>query len=287
MGLATGLLEKWINGKLSFFINVRFILLTLTGILLLITMAAVGFRSVFSKRISEPPGEKQSSVSTNALIIVFFLPIFCALAGLSTPVIITMFLFVMVAGLSRLSAISKDAFTKSNQYLSTSIPSLAVILIPVILLTFVPVKPLSSSSLTNRVVSFSAPASVSSKSTTNIQNTPTERSILDWVKLFNHESDPSSYISEPVHVIGFVFHEDRLSEGQFMVGRFAITCCVADAFVIGMVVDWPQAASLADDTWIEIEGTIDMTTFNDEKVPLIHASSITPVDIPEQPYLYP
>ena len=72
-----------------------------------------------------------------------------------------------------------------------------------------------------------------------------------------------------------------------MVSRFIITCCVADAFAVGMTVDWPQDIQFEDNTWINVRGTLDVTQIGSQTVPLVHATSIDPTAAPEQPYLYP
>jgi uncharacterized repeat protein (TIGR03943 family) len=150
-----------------------------------------------------------------------------------------------------------------------------------------PETPLSSASLSTRGGSLNAPGSISQQSTDSLAVEQDDRTILDWVKLFNYESDPSAYIGENVNVIGFVYHDPRLTEGAFMVSRFIITCCVADAFAVGMTVDWPQDIQFEDNTWINVQGTLDDMQIGSQTVPLIHAAAIEPVSAPEQPYLYP
>ena len=133
----------------------------------------------------------------------------------------------------------------------------------------------------------SAPASGGQQSGQAVNIAPDDRTILDWIKIFDYESDLSPYLDKPASVIGFVYHDPRLNKNQFMVGRFAVTCCVADAFAIGMAVDWPDSASLSENTWVNVKGTLDTVNIDGQKGPLIHAQSVNIVQAPDQPYLYP
>jgi uncharacterized repeat protein (TIGR03943 family) len=114
-----------------------------------------------------------------------------------------------------------------------------------------------------------------------------ERTILDWIRSFNYSENPSEFQGEPANVIGFVYHDPRLKENQFMVGRIAITCCVADAFAIGMIVEWPDAVEMTENSWVNVEGIVDATQLDGKTIPLIIAESITPTNAPSEPYVYP
>ncbi|CAM5231630.1 hypothetical protein LSPH24S_03564 [Lysinibacillus sphaericus] len=70
----------------------------------------------------------------------------------------------------------------------------------------------------------------------------------------------SLYQGKKIRLSGFVLKETDLLENQFVISRFLITHCVADASIIGFLTEMPEAASLQEDSWIEAEGTIDMVT---------------------------
>ena len=87
--------------------------------------------------------------------------------------------------------------------------------------------------------------------------------------------------------IGFVYRDIRLEEGQFMVARFAISCCVADASAIGVIVQWPKAAALAQDSWVHVKGKFAIQTFDGQRTPILVADNVEPTNQPARPYLYP
>jgi len=87
-------------------------------------------------------------------------------------------------------------------------------------------------------------------------------------------------------VIGFVYTEPSFDKNEFMVARFSITCCVADATALGLPVYWDKPA-LTQGQWIEVKGTFNQGTFKGTQMPILQADTIDPVTQPAHPYLYP
>lgn len=72
-----------------------------------------------------------------------------------------------------------------------------------------------------------------------------------------------------------------------VISRFLITHCVADAGIVGFLSEFDEASALAEDTWIEATGILDVTTYNGAQLPLIKITDWKTIDQPEEPYLYP
>jgi uncharacterized repeat protein (TIGR03943 family) len=162
------------------------------------------------------------------------------------------------------------------------------IFIPLLLGLTVTAKPLTASAVDSRGISSNAPLSAGGGSqSANIQKPSEQRTILDWAKLFNYQSDLSPFLGQKADVIGFVYHDQRLPAGHFMVSRFAITCCVADAFAIGMIVETKDADKLKDNSWVNVKGPVQSINFNNHTMPLILADTIQDAVQPTQPYLFP
>jgi uncharacterized repeat protein (TIGR03943 family) len=165
---------------------------------------------------------------------------------------------------------------------------LAIIVIPLIIGILIPAKPLSADAMSSgKGVSGSAPVISTSSAAVKFDQAADERNILDWTRLFNSSDDPGTYLGQSANVIGFVYHDPRLKDGQFLVSRFALVCCTADAFALGMVVDWPQSSTLPNDLWIKVKGPVQTTDLDTHKMPLIQATAVQPVQQPDQPYLFP
>lgn len=115
---------------------------------------------------------------------------------------------------------------------------------------------------------------------------PGERNVVDWLMEFQRISDPSVLAGEEARVIGFVYQDERFAEDTFMVGRFVLSCCVADASPVGLIVRWPETASLANDTWVEVSGQFTVGDFDGRTIPILAADTVELTDAPSQPYLY-
>jgi uncharacterized repeat protein (TIGR03943 family) len=117
---------------------------------------------------------------------------------------------------------------------------------------------------------------------------PTDRNVLDWVRAFNNSANVDEFSGQPADLIGFVYRDIRFKDpAQFMIARFAISCCVADASAIGVITQWPGAAKLAQDNWVHVKGKFAVQTFDGQRTPVLVADTVDPTSQPEHPYLYP
>jgi len=115
-----------------------------------------------------------------------------------------------------------------------------------------------------------------------------DKNILDWWRDFRTLPNANQALpGQEVKVIGFVYKEKRYGDDTFMLIRFTVSCCVADASVVGLLVQSPESQGLEDDTWVEVTGSFVTSTLDNWKMPIVAARQITPVAVPNQPYLYP
>ncbi|MCS7039577.1 MAG: TIGR03943 family protein [Anaerolineae bacterium] len=164
---------------------------------------------------------------------------------------------------------------------------LALVVVPLLLGWLIPPRPLDSAALSTREIGLTAPDRVATGPIRPLSLGPREKNILDWLAAFAQNPDPQAFVGQEAHVVGFVYRDERFeTETSFMVTRFAITCCVADATAVGLLVRWPQAGELATDTWVEVRGRFALGVFQGQSLPVLVAESVTPVEPPAQPYLY-
>jgi uncharacterized repeat protein (TIGR03943 family) len=162
------------------------------------------------------------------------------------------------------------------------------LLIPLAFGLLIPARSLNASNLANRGVQLSAPFQVQATTGTNALETPAgNRTVLDWIRAFADSGDPQTLADEPADVIGFVYHDPRLQPGQFLLSRYTVACCIADAAAIGLVVNWQDAASLPTNTWVRVKGSIRVGRLDGQNVPELQAGQVNPIPEPEQPYLFP
>lgn len=232
LGLCIFFASKAINGQLTWYINARFIPLTLFGILFLAILAQTVFAEVRRSR-------------------------------------------------------AEDSHEEHHHDHEHSPAGLWVMLIPLLIGVLIPPRPLDSSAFTSKGFNTNAPL-VSAESSAQLFETESEeRNILDWLKLFNYNSDVAQFVGQPASVIGFVYFDEALGESQFYVSRFVVSCCAADGFAIAMPVQWNDLTSLEQDTWVQVKGAIEAIVIDDRNVPLIVAESVEVVPVPERPYLFP
>lgn len=150
-----------------------------------------------------------------------------------------------------------------------------------------PTQPLGAAAIGNREINLGGIASIAPPQGGGTVNLgPGDRNIIDWLSDFQRRGDPASFDGEEAHLIGFVYRDERFPDDTFMVARFTVSCCVADAAPIGLVVRWPEAAELPTDQWVEINGRFQAGDFNGQQVPILVAEEIVRIDPPRHPYLY-
>ena len=109
----------------------------------------------------------------------------------------------------------------------------------------------------------------------------------DYIPVMNIiENNANQFIGKKVEVNGFVYREKGFKDNQFVVARFGISCCAADASVYGLLSTLENASTLKKDTWVHIKGIIQKTTYNGENVPYIQVQQIESIDQPDNPYVY-
>jgi uncharacterized repeat protein (TIGR03943 family) len=114
---------------------------------------------------------------------------------------------------------------------------------------------------------------------------PEERSLTDWVRTLNVYPEPDAYTGQPVRVEGFVLHPPDLPKDSFLLARFVLTCCAADAYPIGLPVILPQGTPrYRPDTWLRVSGYMKTVNLAGQRQVAIAAKKIEPIQAPSNPY---
>ena len=91
-------------------------------------------------------------------------------------------------------------------------------------------------------------------------------------------TDGSTFNGAAVRVVGFVGPE---RQGGFVVGRYSIACCAADALAATALVTGWGGPTPPRDSWVEVVGRFEPGGADD---PRLVATSVTVVPAPEDPY---
>jgi putative membrane protein len=97
----------------------------------------------------------------------------------------------------------------------------------------------------------------------------------------------NNFIDKKVEITGFIYREKGMKDNQFVTARFALQCCSADATPYGVMIEYSNAKSYADDTWVKISGTIQKTNYKGNDIMKINATKIEKIEVPKSPYVYP
>ena len=96
--------------------------------------------------------------------------------------------------------------------------------------------------------------------------------------MYNH---PAQYLGKELEVDGFIFHPEGLEASHYLIARYAIACCVADAVTVGFVAD--GEAPCSDNTWVTVRGKL---TALDDKGPRLKVTDWEEIPLPPDPYIY-
>lgn len=193
---------------------------------------------------------------------------------------------VMVVGASYWLRPSHDHEHDHNHDHNLTWIGLFIIALPLILGWLVPPRPLGAGAIGNREIDIGTLSSVAAPNgNENMGLVAGEKNIMDWLNDFQHQ-DVSAFVGQEAHVIGFVYRDDRFTADTFMIGRFVLSCCVADAAPIGLVVQTADATQLEDDQWVDVTGHFIVDTFDGIEMPILVADTLTETEPPAQPYLY-
>lgn len=169
---------------------------------------------------------------------------------------------------------------------------LLIALMPLLLGVFVPPQALGADALATRQLNLQSwhagSVDVSLRNNQNAGLLEGEKSIVEWLIEFANtpRAELSAEISDqPVAVTGFVYTDERFAPNQFMVSRYVVTCCVADAQPLGLIVE-TDGELPAFDSWVVVEGSFGTITFDGQESPAIIEGDVRPMDEPRQPYIY-
>lgn len=170
--------------------------------------------------------------------------------------------------------------------------SVFVIALPILLGLSISPQPLGTAALANRDVTLSMNESALPIGLRNREKAAVDKNIMDWWHDFRSSATAGEeFIGQEVRVVGFVFRDERFGTEHFLVTRFVVSCCVADANVLGLLVQMPNELTdsdvLKDDQWVEVQGTFVDEQPEGWQMPIVQATQIQPIAVPNQPYLYP
>jgi uncharacterized repeat protein (TIGR03943 family) len=109
---------------------------------------------------------------------------------------------------------------------------------------------------------------------------PEQRSLTEWVRLMRSQPDPDLVDGNPVNISGFVWTQPQ---GEPLIARLTVRCCLADATPAGLPVAWPDDSEPKANQWLAIQGHMVVETHSGERRAVVKPESIRPIKRPERP----
>lgn len=165
---------------------------------------------------------------------------------------------------------------------------LSVILLVSALVGFIfPLRPFASQTAIQRGLQDTNIQTRSRPQAFRTQSDPESRSLLEWIRTLDVYPEPDAYQGQKVKIDGFVVYPDNLPDNYFTLARFAITCCAADAYPVGLPVKLSKTRQQYPvDQWFTVQGKMQTETLDGKRQLVIAAESLKPISEPKNPYSY-
>lgn len=96
--------------------------------------------------------------------------------------------------------------------------------------------------------------------------------------IFDHSE---KYRGKEIEADGFIMRHTSLGPNRYMVARYAIACCAADAVTVGFVIE--GTAPYPDNTWVKMRGKLIKL---EENQPIVKVTTLEEIPLPPDPYVY-
>ncbi|MCS7146648.1 MAG: TIGR03943 family protein [Geminocystis sp.] len=184
---------------------------------------------------------------------------------------------------------------EENKYNSSLLPrgwaSNLLIFVAIIGLT-VPPMVLNSETVMKRGVNDLPPTTLQPQSFSP-QTEPEKRSLIEWIRTLSVYPEPDNYVGQRADISGFVVYGENLPENYIYLSRFVLTCCAADAYPVGMLVELPQPRyKYPPDSWLQVRGVMkvaNLPTLSEKTARrqlALQAEEVIRIAAPKNPYQY-
>ena len=161
----------------------------------------------------------------------------------------------------------------------------AILVMPVVFLGAIYGQSLGAHAFSKRAVKigtvFSLPDSVNVPS-------PLKDSIANAATLLDLLKNPARFAGKQVVTDGIAFRAADAPADTFMLFRFAIVCCAADALPLSVQVKSSDSTTVEHDSWVRVAGRFKLNMIEGKSTPVIEAAVIQPIvpPPPEKRYLF-
>ncbi|GAU76673.1 TIGR03943 family protein [Fusibacter sp. 3D3] len=104
--------------------------------------------------------------------------------------------------------------------------------------------------------------------------------------------DLDAVVGQEIELAGFIYLEEGFESNQFVVGRYVVTCCAADAEMYGILCVDDSELDHKANSWVRVKGIVEQTTYrrsyDDQEIEMaqIRVKEIEIIAPPKEPYIY-
>jgi len=182
--------------------------------------------------------------------------------------------FISQFSLQSRSSLKFDAWAKA-----------AVLMVPVFFLLTIYGRSLGTDAFSKRALNTDQ---ITIKGDSNQLKLPSRTSTEHVTSLLNLLADAEKFDGKRVTAEGMVYRSVKSGDNTFMLFRFAVVCCAADAMPLSVTVKHTANEALINDAWVRVDGIFTIETSNGKQVPSIAADIVQPIPPPppEKRYLF-
>jgi uncharacterized repeat protein (TIGR03943 family) len=115
---------------------------------------------------------------------------------------------------------------------------------------------------------------------------PPPSAITDVPDLFKYlRTAGESGVGQPVRVVGMAVPDASLAPNQFVLLRYTIVHCVADAQPIGLLIEASEAPA-SSGGWVVVDGVLGVSPNQTSRLVSVRATRVLPTDEPAEPYVW-
>ncbi|MGV8982862.1 TIGR03943 family putative permease subunit [Clostridium sp.] len=99
-------------------------------------------------------------------------------------------------------------------------------------------------------------------------------------------------IGRNLYMKGFIYKQKGLDKDEFILSRILVSCCAADAQLVGVLCDFAEVKEFTEGTWVNIEGILGQREYVDPKngevsiIPIIKVNKVEKTYEQSNEYIY-
>jgi len=161
----------------------------------------------------------------------------------------------------------------------------AILILPIFFLWTIYGRSLGTDAFAKRALN---PGQIVIKGDLNQLKSSSPTSADHGISLLDLLADAEKFDGKRVTTEGMVYRSAKNGGNTFMLFRFAVVCCAADALPLAVEVKSGTAVILKNDAWVRVGGIFSTETLNGKQVTSIAADTIQsiPQPPPEKRYLF-